>query len=101
MKSLELMKSIESVELAGLTGLIESNQANRKLLYVDFFRHYFSSIFIEEPTTKLSISFFSGVLSSDSQLLKKLCYFLHWNPFKNDEKCFIFHLKSSFCSQDI
>ena len=77
MKSLELMKSIESVELAGLTGLIESNQANRKLLYVDFFRHYFSSIFIEEPTTKLSISFFSAVLSSDSQLLKKLCYFLH------------------------
>ena len=22
-------------------------------------------------------------------------------PFKNDEKCFLFHVKSSFCSQDI
>ena len=26
---------------------------------------------------------------------------LHWKPFKNDEKCFLFHLKSSFRSQDI
>ena len=77
MKSLELMKSIELVELTGLTGLIQSNQVNRKLLYVDFFRYCFSSIFIEEPTTKLSISFFSCALSSDSQLPKKLCYFLH------------------------
>ena len=24
-----------------------------------------------------------------------------WKPFKNDEKWFLFHLKSSFCSQDI
>ena len=23
------------------------------------------------------------------------------NPFKSDEKCFLSHLKSSFCSQDI
>ena len=28
---------------------------------------------------------------------KKMCYLLHWKPFKNDEKCFVFHLKSSFC----
>ena len=26
---------------------------------------------------------------------------LQWNPFKNDEKCFLFHLKISFRSQDI
>ena len=32
---------------------------------------------------------------------KKLRYLLHWKPLKNDEKCFLFHLKSSFCSQDI
>ena len=32
---------------------------------------------------------------------KKLCYLLHWKPFKNDEKCLLFHLKSSFRSQDI
>ena len=27
--------------------------------------------------------------------------FGNWNSFKNDEKCFSFHLKSSFHSQDI
>ena len=27
--------------------------------------------------------------------------FANWKPFKNDEKCFLFHLKSSFRSQDI
>ena len=37
-----------------------------------------------------------------------LCYFLSnfyfftkWQPFKNYEKCFLFNLKSSFCSRDI
>ena len=28
-------------------------------------------------------------------------YLLQWKPFKNDEKCFLFHLKNSFRSQDI
>ena len=28
-------------------------------------------------------------------------YLLQWQPFKIDEKCFLFHLKSSFHSQDI
>ena len=28
-------------------------------------------------------------------------YLLQWKPFKSDEKCFLFHLKSSFHSQDI
>ena len=28
-------------------------------------------------------------------------FFGNWKSFKNDEKCFLFHLKSSFCSQDI
>ena len=32
---------------------------------------------------------------------KNLFYLLHWESFKNDEKCFLFHLKSSFRSQDI
>ena len=42
-------------------------------------------------------------LKSDSHLpkKKKLHYLLHWKPFKNDEKCFLFYLKSSFRSQDI
>ena len=40
-------------------------------------------------------------LKSDSHLPKKLRYLLHWKPFKSYEKCFLFHLKSSFRSQDI
>ena len=41
-------------------------------------------------------------LKSDSDLPKKnLCYLLDWQPFKNDEKCSLFHLKSSFRSEDI
>ena len=32
---------------------------------------------------------------------KEKCYLLQWKPFKNDEKCFLFHLKSSFRCQDI
>ena len=33
----------------------------------------------------------------------KKIYVIYFNgkPFKNDEKCFLFHRKSSFCSQDI
>ena len=50
MKTLELMKSIESVELIGLIGLIgliDQIQSTKKLLHVHFFRHYFSSIYIQ------------------------------------------------------
>ena len=32
---------------------------------------------------------------------KSLFDFLQWRPFKNDEKYFLFQLKSSFRSQDI
>ena len=31
---------------------------------------------------------------------KKLGYLLDWKLFKNDEKCFLFHLKNFFHSQD-
>ena len=40
-------------------------------------------------------------LKSGSHLPKKMFYFLQQKPFKNDKKCFLFHLKRSFCSQDI
>ena len=32
---------------------------------------------------------------------KKYFYLLKWKHFTNDEKCFLFHLESSFRSQDI
>ena len=34
-------------------------------------------------------------------LTKNMFYLLSWKPCKIDEKCFLFHLKSSFRSQDI
>ena len=44
-------------------------------------------------------------LKSDSHiyfiLFSLLLYLLQWKRFKNDEKCFLFHLKSFFPSQDI
>ena len=45
-------------------------------------------------------SHLSHNLKLDSSLQKNVCYLLCWKPFKNDEKYFLFHLKSS-CSQDI
>ena len=41
-----------------------------------------------------------GILKAVSLFPKKLFYLLQWKTFK-DEKCFLFHLKSRFCSQDI
>ena len=40
-------------------------------------------------------------LREDSHLPKKIIHLLQWQLFKNDEKCFLFHVKSSFRSQDI
>ena len=40
----------------------------------------------------------STVLQAHSQVWE---IFDNWKPFKNDGKCFLFHLKSSSCSQDI
>ena len=40
-------------------------------------------------------------LSRTLTFQKRLCYLLQWKPFKNDEKCYLFHLKISFPSQDI
>ena len=51
------MKSIGSVKLKGLIGLIgliKSNQVNKNLLHVHFFRHCFSSIYIEGARENLS-----------------------------------------------
>ena len=51
--------------------------------------HIFAVTWVHEATLKLG-----------SHLQKKIVLF-NWKPFKNDEKCFLFYLKSSFHSQDI
>ena len=68
------MKSIESVVLIGLIGLIESNQINQKFTACAFFRHYFNSIHIEGPKT---IFFFSCVLRKQKTLYQDEFMFLY------------------------
>ena len=34
-------------------------------------------------------------------ILRSETTFGNWKPFNNDKNCFLFHLKSSFCIQDI
>ena len=46
-------------------------------------------------------SYFLSIKVGLSHPKKILCYLLHWKPLKNHEKCFLFHLKSSFRFQDI
>ena len=41
------------------------------------------------------------ILKSDPHTPNKLFYLLQWKPFRTDDKCFLFHLKRFFCSQDI
>ena len=42
-----------------------------------------------------------NILKHLKRTLRSELIFDNWKPFKNDEKCFLFHLISSFCSQDI
>ena len=42
-----------------------------------------------------------GLKVALSHLPKKKICFRWWKPFRNDEKYFLFHLKSSFRSQDV
>ena len=46
-------------------------------------------------------SFFICFLSLSRLFFIKFLFFARWQTFKNYEKCFLFHLKSSFRSQDI
>ena len=39
-------------------------------------------------------------LKSDPNFSKKLFSSLQWKQFNNNLKCLVFHLKSSFCSED-
>ena len=47
------------------------------------------------------LSIYSGQLKSDSHLPKNFVLFASIKTLKNDEECFLFHLKSSFLSSDI
>ena len=53
-----------------------------------------SDITIKETST-------GKLLKSGSHFSKKIVLYFSLKPFKNDKKCFLFHLKNSFHSQDI
>ena len=44
---------------------------------------------------------FKIIFLSQRRTLRSETIFGNWKPFKNNDKCFLFHLKSSFCSPDI
>ena len=56
-----------------------------------------------DPKFKNKIILVEILFKSDSHLPKQencvICFIE--SPFKNDGKCFLFHFKSSFCSQDV
>ena len=62
-------------------------------LVLDLIDLQFNIMFTLDVTASLKV----GLSSSKT---KCLIFFIE-RPFKNDEKCFLFHLKNFFCSQDI
>ena len=54
-----------------------------------------SENFLDEKNNIEILNSFKGALSGLRQ------FFGNWKPLKNDEKCFLFHLKISFRSHDI
>ena len=57
-------------------------------------------IFKRRPPSAILTEITSINLKRDSYVPKTVLL-LQWKPFKNNEKCFLYHLKSPFRSQDI
>ena len=60
----------------------------------------YSSPLIQLPIYR-DFSLEAQVLSQTPTFQKNFLYLLQWQSFKNNEKCFLFHFKNSFCSHDI
>ena len=57
--------------------------------------------FIKREEIKDKKACYIVVLNVEGALSGLREFSCNWKPFKNDEKCFLFYLKSSFRSQDI
>ena len=68
-----------------------------KWRYSAFFCHATS----QDHMIKRTCDLISGSPSTWRRTQSSETIFDNWKPFKNYEKCFLFHLKSPFCSQDI
>ena len=54
--------------------------------------------YLVSPLLAIKSTMFKGCVRYFLSFFK---FFIKWTPFKNYEKCFLFHLKSSFCSRGI
>ena len=72
------------------------------VLTLRFCRNHLNVLIVAFGSNKLPQKYNSNKSSLKSHSHHpKNCYLLDWKPFKNDEKCLLFHLKSSFRSQVI
>ena len=66
-----------------------------------FYRLYIADTLAMLPSSHAEIKYLSfkplKVGFSSFKKVRSICF---KKPFKNDEKCFLFHLKSSSCSED-
>ena len=65
------------------------------LCYIKFYFDYIIHIYVICFIIYL-LYIYMYIICRTLTFQKKLCYLLDWKPFKNDEKCFLFHLKSMF-----
>ena len=82
---------------------MESNKNNLKLYMLHPFRlQRTRSTSLQNQTIQFTTRITQDIIKVGLSPSKKiLCYLLDWKPLRSYEKCFLFHLKSSFCSQDI
>ena len=67
--------------------------------WLQVWQYHFSQA--KEATSKISAPVHCSFKVELSPSKKISFYLLQWKPFKNNEKCFLFHLKNSFRSRDI
>ena len=60
-----------------------------------------TSCYYENLRRTMRTAIVSYPLNSNSHLRKEIVLLVSMKPFKNDEKCFLFNLRSSVCSHDI
>ena len=105
----KILKNWQRMTILGKTKLVLRCEDLPKCFFnirtwhcLDFF-HHFTFHFNNKINKVCDYQVFNkwDNLKLDSHLPKKLFSLLQWKPFKNDKKCFLFYLKSSFRSQDI
>ena len=74
---------------------------NDHMVDVYLVRYHPSNIYLHEVNNRNSKDRCQICLKLVSAIFNKFLFSTNWQPFKNYERCFLFHLKSSFRSRDI